>query len=79
MNLCTAYCRESAISHMCKNFKLGVRRCEQSCDFFAFCQGGQAGNRFFEHGVFSTTETQHCQITVQALVTGFADLAEAER
>ena len=35
-----------------------------------------AGNRFFEHGVLSTTETHHCHITTQALVTGFFDLTE---
>lgn len=57
-----------------QEFQTGVRRCEQTCNFFDFCQGGQAGNRFFEHGVFSSTETHHCQITIQALVTGFADL-----
>ncbi|MBV9142048.1 MAG: hypothetical protein JO115_14225 [Pseudonocardiales bacterium] len=61
-----------------QEFQTGVRRCKQTCDFFAFCQGGQAGNRFFEHGAFSTTETHHCHITIQALVTGFADLAETE-
>ncbi|MEO7194521.1 MAG: hypothetical protein ABIZ05_06810 [Pseudonocardiaceae bacterium] len=61
-----------------QEFQKGVQRCKQTCDFFAFCQGGQAGNRFFEHGTFSTTETHHCQITIQALVTGFADLAETE-
>lgn len=58
-----------------QEFQKGIRRCKQTCDFFAFCQGGQAGNRFFEHGAFSTTETHHCQITIQALVAGFADLA----
>jgi uncharacterized protein len=59
-----------------REFQTGIRRCKQTCDFFAFCLGGRTGNRFFEHDTFSTTETHHCQITVQALVTGFADLAE---
>ncbi|WP_285728802.1 hypothetical protein [Nocardiopsis sp. ATB16-24] len=37
------------------------RRCRQECEFFAFCQGGQASNKYFEHGDFTVTETAYCR------------------
>jgi uncharacterized protein len=54
-------------------FEEGVQACAASCGFFDFCQGAQAGNRYFEHGTFAATETAYCRNTRQALVQAAAD------
>ena len=58
-----------------REFIEGVRRCKATCDFFAFCQGSHAGNRYFEHGTFAATETQHCRNSTQAVVLALHDLS----
>lgn len=50
-------------------FMTGLARCQEECQFFDFCRGAQAGNRYFENGSFATTETVYCRVTRQALVT----------
>ncbi|MCY1144118.1 radical SAM protein [Actinoplanes sp. Pm04-4] len=48
-------------------FDTGLRRCAARCEFWSFCRGAQAGNRFFEHGRFDTTETNYCRTAYQAV------------
>lgn len=57
-----------------REFLEGVRRCKDTCEFFAWCQGAHAGNRYFEHGTFTATETNHCQTSFQAPVLALHDL-----
>jgi len=59
-----------------REFLVGLERCQATCEFFAFCQGAHAGDRYFEHGTFTATETGHCRTSVQALVLALADLVE---
>lgn len=61
-----------------QEFTAGLETCKQTCEFFAFCQGTQAGDRFFEHGTFTATETDHCRNSVQALVLALAELLRIE-
>lgn len=58
-----------------REFLVGLERCKATCEFFAYCQGAHAGDRYFEHGTFTATETEHCRTSVQAL----ADLVEKGR
>lgn len=51
-----------------REFFQGVEECQASCAFFDFCQGGQAGNRYFETGGFGGTETNYCRNAKQELV-----------
>ncbi|RSM55053.1 radical SAM protein [Actinoplanes sp. ATCC 53533] len=51
-----------------REFDTGLRRCAVECEFWSFCRGAQAGNRFFEHGRFDITETNYCRTTYQAIV-----------
>ncbi len=44
-----------------REYTEGARRCRQECEFFVFCQGGQASNKYFEHGDFTVTETAYCR------------------
>jgi uncharacterized protein len=62
-----------------REFAQGLRACADGCEFFSFCQGAQAGNRYFEHGTFTATETAHCRNSRQALVrAALAHVASGE-
>jgi uncharacterized protein len=54
-------------------FSQALQACASVCEFWAFCQGAQAGNRFFEHGSFTVMETNHCRNSKQALVRAALD------
>ena len=60
-------------------FDAGLRSCAAECEFWKFCQGAQAGNRFFEHGRFDTTETAYCRNTYQAVVRSALDRTRGGR
>ncbi|MEV6969264.1 cyclophane-forming radical SAM peptide maturase AmcB [Hamadaea sp. NPDC051192] len=49
-------------------FAGALDRCAVSCEFWDFCGGAQAGNRYFETGRFDVMETAYCRNTRQALV-----------
>ncbi len=53
----------------------GVEACRASCPYFGFCGGGHAANRFFEHGRFDTTRTEHCRNSKINLLEGVLDHA----
>ncbi|MCU1685215.1 MAG: putative arylsulfatase regulatory protein [Amycolatopsis sp.] len=57
-----------------REFLASVQRCKETCEFFAWRQGAHAGNRYFEHGTFTATETNHCQTSFQAPVLALHDL-----
>lgn len=59
-------------------FREGLRRCAAECEFWDFCRGAQAGNRYFEHGRFDATETNHCRTAYQAVVRAALDLTRGE-
>ncbi len=54
----------------------GVERCRQTCPYFGFCGGAHASNRYFEHGRFDVTETEHCRNTKIRLLEGVLDHAQ---
>ncbi|MGH3870573.1 MAG: cyclophane-forming radical SAM peptide maturase AmcB [Pseudonocardiaceae bacterium] len=58
-----------------REFQLGIEQCKATCEFFAYCQGSHAGNRYFEHGTFTATETEHCRTSTQALILALHDIA----
>ncbi|MFF0270228.1 cyclophane-forming radical SAM peptide maturase AmcB [Kribbella sp. NPDC004536] len=57
-----------------QEFRGGVEACKAACEFFGHCQGAHAGNRFFEHGSFLATETEHCRTSTQAVVLALHDI-----
>ncbi|WP_326812371.1 radical SAM protein [Streptomyces scopuliridis] len=61
-----------------RDFLTGLDRCQAGCEFFDFCRGAQAANRHFENGSLTTTETNHCRVSRQALVTALSTLATKE-
>lgn len=56
-------------------FLRGVEACRQSCPYFGFCGGAHAANRYFEHGRFDVTETNHCRNSKIRLLEGVLDHA----
>ncbi|SCL45309.1 uncharacterized protein GA0070606_0697 [Micromonospora citrea] len=54
-------------------FVTALNDCADHCDFYAFCRGAQAGNRYFEHHTFTARETTYCRTSRQALVRAAAD------
>lgn len=58
-----------------REFQVGIQQCKATCQFFDYCQGSHAGNRYFEHGTFTATETQHCRTSTQALILALHDIA----
>ena len=43
----------------------GVEACRTSCAYFGLCGGGAGSNKYWEHGRFDTSETQHCRYRIQ--------------
>ena len=56
-------------------FTQALESCAGSCEFYGFCGGSQAGNRYFEHGSFVDSETAFCVNTRQALISGLYELS----
>jgi uncharacterized protein len=56
-------------------FLRGVEACRASCPYFGFCGGAHAANRYFEHGRFDGTETNHCRNSKMRLLEGVLDHA----
>lgn len=61
-----------------RDFLTGLDRCQSECEFFDFCRGAQAANRYFENGSLTSTETNFCRVSRQALVTALSTLATKE-
>jgi uncharacterized protein len=55
----------------------GVEACRDGCPYFGFCGGAHAANRYFEHGRFDGTETDHCRNSKISLLEGVLDHARA--
>ena len=56
-------------------FLAGVEACRAPCPYFGFCGGAHAANRYFEHGRFDGTETEHCRNSKIRLLEGVLDHA----
>ncbi|HCT76236.1 MAG TPA: radical SAM/SPASM domain-containing protein, partial [Micromonosporaceae bacterium] len=67
--------REPLATLWVSEFVTGVEACRSRCAYFGFCGGGHAANRFFEHGRFDGTETEHCRNSKINLLEGVLDHA----
>lgn len=45
--------------------RAGVELCRRSCEHFGLCGGGTGSNKYWEHGRFDCTQTQHCRYRIQ--------------
>ncbi|WP_372410845.1 cyclophane-forming radical SAM peptide maturase AmcB [Streptomyces luteireticuli] len=62
-----------------REFLSGLESCRAECEFFDFCRGAQAGNRYFENGSLDTTETNYCRVSRQALVMALSTAVKEEQ
>lgn len=46
----------------------GIRLCQETCSYFAWCGGGAPANKYFENGSFDSTETLFCRLTKQTVL-----------
>jgi uncharacterized protein len=63
-------CRAATGTPWIGEFLGGVEACRASCPYFGFCGGAHAANRYFEHGRFDGTETNHCRNSKMRLLEG---------
>jgi uncharacterized protein len=56
-----------------REYLAGVEACRAGCPYFGFCGGAHAANRYFEHGRFDGTETNHCRNSKIRLLEGVLD------
>ena len=56
----------------------GVDACRASCAYFGLCGGGAGSNKYWEHGRFDGTETQHCRYRIQLVADVVLDGMERE-
>jgi uncharacterized protein len=55
----------------------GIESCRSTCAYFDLCGGGNPGNKWFERGSFSATETLHCRIRNQFVTEALLDYVVA--
>jgi uncharacterized protein len=51
------------LQKMLADIRSGVALCQERCEYFSVCGGGEPVNKLFENGGFSTTETTYCRMT----------------
>lgn len=56
----------------------GVERCRRSCEYFGLCGGGAGSNKYWEHGAFDCTTTQHCRYRIQLVADVVVEGLERE-
>jgi len=60
-----------------REFAAGQAACAKTCEYYQSCGGGQASNKFFEHGRLDGTRTDYC--TGSKITTMEGVLAHARR
>ncbi|GHF34565.1 uncharacterized protein FHX82_005431 [Amycolatopsis bartoniae] len=56
-------------------FLAGVKACQTTCPYFAFCGGAHPANRYFEHGRFDIAEVQ--ERIIEARAKGWAQVHDS--
>jgi uncharacterized protein len=51
------------LARMKRDIDAGVALCEQRCEYFSVCGGGEPVNKLFENGNFASAETTYCRMT----------------
>ena len=61
-----------------RDIAAGVRRCRDTCEYFAYCGGGAPVNKYFENGSFDSTETMFCRLSKKAVLNVVLEKLEAK-
>lgn len=60
--------RSAKLQALRAEVEAGMRRCEQTCDYYPWCGGGSPANKVFENGTFDSAETMFCRLGKQAVL-----------
>jgi uncharacterized protein len=55
------------LERMKADIDAGIAACQESCEYFSVCGGGEPVNKLFENGSFATAETTYCRTTKMRL------------
>lgn len=44
----------------------GLEKCRETCEYYGLCSGGTPSNKVSEFGTLNCSETQYCQLALQA-------------
>ena len=61
-----------------RDIAAGIRRCKETCEYYAYCGGGAPVNKYFENGSFDSTETMFCRLSKQAVLNVVLEKLEAK-
>ena len=56
-----------------QEFVEGYNLCQDTCEYFSYCGGGQASNKFFENGSLATAETSYCRNTKKRVINSILE------
>ncbi len=59
----TDFPKRPNLAHMLKDIQAGVQMCQETCQYFSVCGGGEPVNKLAENGKFASTETTYCRLT----------------
>lgn len=51
-----------SLTRMLEDIQAGVRMCQQTCQYFSVCGGGEPVNKLAENGTFASAETKYCRV-----------------
>jgi uncharacterized protein len=57
------FATSGVLARMLADINAGVAMCQEQCEYFSVCGGGEPVNKLSENGSFATTETAYCRIT----------------
>ena len=47
------------------DIQTGIKRCAETCPYYAYCGAGAPANKYYENGSFASTQTLYCRYAVQ--------------
>jgi uncharacterized protein len=74
----TQIVRASEAAEYVQAFWRGAQACRSTCQYFSYCGGGHASNKYFESGSTEGTETDHCRYSTQYVLDAVIDVIEAQ-
>ena len=61
-----------------QEMQAGTERCQQTCEYYGFCGGGNGSNKYWEHGSLDAAETCACRFSSQIPVDVVLNKMELE-
>lgn len=59
----TGFADHPNLERMLRDIRAGVRMCQETCQYFSVCGGGEPVNKMAENGTFASSATRYCRLT----------------